>query len=889
MNDNSLIKETYIEGNGKSFEVIKIIGQTDFAKVYKAQMKDSDEIIAIKVYDKNKIRNFLQKKKPKKITENDVLLFFEKIYNEIDNMKKIESNKSNHNTVKFYESFDNDKELGIIMEYCDDNFAKFFTAKRALNSNKIYEILNLLNNSFKIMSEINLIHRAINLENILVKYLDQDKKKYVVKLKLTEDSIFLNQLNTKKNLAKIVGNLKNYKYFAPEILNGDKYNEKCDLWSLGVVIYELYFKELPFDGKNQIEILNNINDNFNNFLNKLKTGNDSELNDLILKLVNPTINQRYDWNQYFNHPFFRKKERCEKFYELKEEIGSTDFATIYKARNLETNELRAIKIYDKNKIRMHLGSDEEMQSYNNGFYKEMEIMKVLQGHYDDNINTVKFYEYFDNNDEFASVMELCDDNLQNIFINSESFDSEKILDLLNQLNNSFQIMNENKIVHRALNLENILVKYIDKEKSKFIYKLKITNDSDWLRNLQRNNNFAKINGLINFVAPEILNGKKCDLNCDLWSLGVIIYVLYFQEYPYNGDMEQELLNDIKNIKKNFKKASDSNINDLIQSLLTFNQKERITWEEYFRHPFLKNIKKGPKRDFRKYYDNLVTIGFTEYASVCKANVKGTNEIRAIKIHDLNKYKGWFKAKYNRIPEKKDLQPYINKFHNEIKHMQIIEGRNKDNKFAVKFYDSFENENELVIAMELGDENLLSNKLNRNKFFSPKEIGSILRQLNVSFKIMHENNIVHRAVNLETILVKYSNKERTQYIVKLLMTDDSISLDDLKNNISFGNPSENKNYLAPEILENKNYNEKCDLWSLGVAIYVLYFKDFPYKGEKEEEILNNIKKIGQNFQKISDENLDNLIRNLLVVNVEKRYGWEQYFQHPFFSNNQTIVY
>ena len=61
-------------------------------------------------------------------------------------------------------------------------------------------------------------------------------------------------------------------------------------------------------------------------------------------------------------------------------------------------------------------------------------------------------------------MELCDNNLQNILNKKkEAFNVDEVYDIMSQLNNTFKIMSESNIVHRDLKLENILVKYIDKE------------------------------------------------------------------------------------------------------------------------------------------------------------------------------------------------------------------------------------------------------------------------------------------------------------------------------------------------------------------------------------------------------------------------------------------
>ena len=84
-------------------------------------------------------------------------------------------------------------------------------------------------------------------------------------------------------------------------------------------------------------------------------------------------------------------------------------------------------------------------------------------------NSVKCYEYFHNKDNFVIIMELCDTNISKILTNKmieegKRFNSKEILKILRQLNKAFKVMKENKIIHRDLKLENILVKYLDKYK-----------------------------------------------------------------------------------------------------------------------------------------------------------------------------------------------------------------------------------------------------------------------------------------------------------------------------------------------------------------------------------------------------------------------------------------
>ena len=94
---------------------------------------------------------------------------------------------------------------------------------------------------------------------------------------------------------------------------------------------------------------------------------------------------------------------------------------------------------------------------------EMNIYKIMEKCCYNNNNSVKCYEYFNNDDNFTIIMELCDMNLSKLLMEKKKkenryFNSEEILEIMKQLNNAFKIMVENKIIHRDLKLENIVIK-----------------------------------------------------------------------------------------------------------------------------------------------------------------------------------------------------------------------------------------------------------------------------------------------------------------------------------------------------------------------------------------------------------------------------------------------
>ena len=561
------------------------IGRGGFAFIYEAEDKKTNKKRALKILDINLIKKYVMGIIGKEPNEKDMKPYLTNFYNEFKYMEILQG-YGNENVVMLYEYFETKKEFVIVMELCDCNLFDYLCDKEnECSSEEIYDILNQLNNSFEIMHKNQILHRALRPENILIKYINKNKNKFTVKLKLTEDCCSLKDLTNTLNSLKI---LENCRIYAPEILEGNKYNEKSDLWSLGILIYFLKFKEYPFKGKSKTDILKKIIEKEN----EIKKSNNPDLNDLIEKLLAIDPDQRITWEQYFNHSFFIKNPRNDYtyFYEQLNILGEGGFGHVYRCKKKDTGEERAIKIISKNRLRqtyeyIYGKTDEMKDNMNKDLKEEIKIMKIIEGKNKDNKNTVKLYEYFNMEKEFAIVMELCDMNLNEYCTKKKkSFSSQEIYELLVQLNNTFEIMKENLIIHRDLKLENILVK---EENGQKIYKIiDYGSGKQLIRTLQT----IKTNvGTYPFMAPEIIESDK-KLNrskCDLWSLGIVIYYLFFNNYPYHGMTQIALFNQIKNNgQKSLQSTNNSYLDDLIKKLLIFNPDKRISWDDYFNHPFL---------------------------------------------------------------------------------------------------------------------------------------------------------------------------------------------------------------------------------------------------------------------------------------------------------------
>ena len=282
-------------------------------------------------------------------------------------------------------------------------------------------------------------------------------------------------------------------------------------------------------------------------------------------------------------------------------------------------------------------------------------------------------------------------------------------------------------------------------------------------------------------------------------------------------------------------------------------------------------------DYKEIYQNLEKIGNGNFGTV----FKGTKDKKnwALKIIDKEDMRNRLRNNYNKDNIEKEFKIYIeDKLKNEIEIMRICM---KNNNNSVHFHEFYYTEKEYAIVMELCDGNLQNILNKRNSGFNKNEVLDIIKQLNNTFKIMSENRIIHRDLKLENILIKYDDKNKSKFTVKL--TDYGVSRKLLTLSQKCNTYSGTIITMAPEILAGEEHDIKCDLWSLGIIIYQLFFKKYPYDGETEVAIYNKITKLGQKvIEKTGDEKFDNLIKKLLVKDPKKRLGWKEYFEDPIFK-------
>ena len=197
------------------------------------------------------------------------------------------------------------------------------------------------------------------------------------------------------------------------------------------------------------------------------------------------------------------------------------------------------------------------------------------------------------------------------------------------------------------------------------------------------------------------------------------------------------------------------------------------------------------------------------------------------------------------------------------------------KNIVKIFETFETKKHICIVMEYicaGD--LLSYIKKRTKL-TESVAKFIYKQIILALKFIHNNNIVHRDIKLDNILIDLDNNIKIcDFGVSKIYKKDDIILEQC------GTPA----YMAPEILKNNGYKgEGVDIWSSGVVLYAMLSGTVPFKGENLNE-LNDIILKGK-YKKINDLSTEctNLIEKILEVEPSKRITIDEILKHPWLND------
>ena len=322
----------------------------------------------------------------------------------------------------------------------------------------------------------------------------------------------------------------------------------------------------------------------------------------------------------------------------------------------------------------------------------------------------------------------------------------------------------------------------------------------------------------------------------------------------------------KNLSENIKELS------LTQSSPIYKNKKRSTLKELSRLAYIskdikiKNLVTLINSKPEDNYKIICKLGKGSFGSVFKVKHKITGEIRAMKI--IRNTSVVDRAGVNNPKFLKEIHVL-----KELDHPNII-----------KIFEYYvDNKNHYIITELLTGGELYETILKCRKF-NEKTAAFIMRQILSALNYLHSKGIVHRDIKPENILVQNIDKKENLDEIYIKLIDFGASNFFKENEIlklKVGSPY----YIAPEVL-NKNYNEKCDIWSAGVVLYVMLTGKFPFVGKTSQKLFESIKTgkyatEGKEWESISLE-AKKLIGKMLELDKDKRFSASECLKSEFFS-------
>ena len=284
-----------------------ILGSGTFGHVVMERNVLDNKIYAVKYMDKSKLINLIGS--------------LNQIYNEID----IHSRLHHDNIIRLYKCKETKHSFELIMEYANcGNLFHYIKHKRGLNEKEAFKFFIQVCNAVLFLHRNNLIHRDLKPENILL--IDNDKVKLC-------DFGWCAKISNEQNRNTYCGTLE---YMAPEMVNEQQYNKAIDIWSLGILLYELIHNYSPFrasNANNKEEIVNNIKKHEITF----KANVSKECKELINAMLCANDNERITIEDIFVSDFVKKYERDNEYKNVKSKTIDVDRVIIPKG-NINENE-----------------------------------------------------------------------------------------------------------------------------------------------------------------------------------------------------------------------------------------------------------------------------------------------------------------------------------------------------------------------------------------------------------------------------------------------------------------------------------------------------------------------------------------------------------------------
>ena len=391
----------------------KLIGKGSFSTIYKAFNTNNNNEYAIKeiIIDKKSIKSTVKREfiVLKKLNHPNIVKLHDLIVD------------TNYNNIYF------------VFDYFKNGDLAKFLDNKPLKEKYCKKYSKQLADGLQYLIKNDILHRDLKPQNIL---LTDD---YNIKI---ADFGFARKVDKDMLLNTLCGSPM---YMAPEIINKQDYSIKSDLWSVGIIIYQMIYGRVPYEVNNFVQLIKKINSEPINYsVNGIEPS--SQCKHLIQNLLQIDVSKRLSWDDFFFNPWFviddimvednnlldfsiSNNSSIPKLNRFKHHVGENQFASfIHKSIKLKESSELSLKLEDKNKKNKHQNDQEN----------------------DIEINFLESINNSDNEDESEEE----DNELMFASCNSSHYNDTNLRMLVNDTKkneNNFDSIDSNEIIFNSTN------------------------------------------------------------------------------------------------------------------------------------------------------------------------------------------------------------------------------------------------------------------------------------------------------------------------------------------------------------------------------------------------------------------------------------------------------
>ena len=524
------------------FNSPKIIGIGSYGKVYLYRNITDKKLYAIKHLDKMILCKSIHTIK--------------RIYDEIN----IQSRIHHQNIVRLLNVKENDKSIYLIMEYANTgSLFKYIRDKQCLSEEESFKFFSQIINAIYFLHKNDFIHRDIKPENILI----FDNK--VCKLCDFGCCVELNG----KQRSTYCGTTE---YMSPEIVNKMEYSKEIDIWSLGILLYEMIHGYSPFNPNNEYYNTKEVIDKIKIHDLHFNINISKECKDLICHLLDKNAKNRYKIEDIFNSDFIKKYEKKKLYFTNEKYINNTN-----------ENKLNLTDIKKSNNTLLLSSLIENDNLLNKTLFNNIKYSSPKKYNMKNKINNVIFNNVINRNPN--------NQNILNENANNELSSSREINRNINIIKSNNKSLNSSKDNDSDLfnSQQNIKTVKVTKLNTNYVPNDSIEPNMSNVKKINNNLDLTRNNSLFNSASLKNTNTKF-----ERHLINVKHQSIKTKENKIN---ELNPLNFENNIKK---KINQDNKSNSMKSILQTTRKENIN-NNIFQHENDKTFNNDFTNIKKKYY------------------------------------------------------------------------------------------------------------------------------------------------------------------------------------------------------------------------------------------------------------------------------------------------